>query len=159
MQFGTDHILALTNTGLVYAWGLNGSGQLGINNTKASSYAKLVLNEDGTSYLSNIVDISAGSLGSSAIDKNGNVYVWGNGTNGEIGNDENQTKYLPTKANVQKAIKISMGHGQIAVLTTEGALKAWGLNAHGQNGINCSNLVNTTWTNAYNTSYPMKTRS
>ncbi|MCI8620539.1 MAG: hypothetical protein HFJ50_01630 [Clostridia bacterium] len=58
---------------------------------------------------------------------------------------------------MKKAIKISMGQGQVAVLTTEGTVRAWGLNTNGQNGINCTQTIKTTWTTTYNTSYPMKT--
>ena len=54
---GTDHALAITKQGRVYAWGDNTYGQLGQNNTKSSNYAKIVLGEDGASYLGDIVDI------------------------------------------------------------------------------------------------------
>lgn len=139
--------MALTKDGKVYAWGDNTYGQLGQNNTNISSYAKLVLNESGTNYLSNIVDIAAGSYGSVALDKSGNVYVWGNGTNGEIGNKAVVSKYLPTKTTIEHGIKVTMGQGQVTVLTSEGVIWSWGLNTSGQLGINCSS----------NTSYPMKT--
>ena len=144
---GTDHVLALTKNGNVYAWGANSYGQLGQNDTNSLSYAKLVLGEDGSSYLSNIVDISAGAYGSSAIDKDGNVYVWGNGSYGEIGNKATDSKNLPTKTTIKNAIQVSMGQGQVAVLTSEGVVWSWGRNSNGQLGINCTN----------NTSYPMKT--
>ncbi|MBO5478694.1 MAG: Ig-like domain-containing protein, partial [Clostridia bacterium] len=144
---GTDHVLALTKNGNVYAWGANSYGQLGQNNTNSLSYAKLVLGEDGATYLSNIVDIVAGAYGSSAIDKDGNVYVWGNGSYGEIGNNATTSKNLPTKTTIKNAIQVSMGQGQVAVLTSEGVVWSWGRNNNGQLGINCTN----------NTSYPMKT--
>ncbi len=50
----------------------------GNNTTEASNYAKLVLATDGVNYLSNVVDISANSENSAAIDQNGEIYVWGN---------------------------------------------------------------------------------
>ena len=143
---GTDHVLAITKQGRVYAWGDNTYGELGQNNTKSSNYAKIVLGEDGTSYLGDIVDISAGSYGSIALDRNGNVYVWGNGSNGEIGNYNTESKALPTKTTIKKAIQVSMGDGHVAVLTTEGVVWSWGRNNEGQLGINCVN----------NTTHPMK---
>ncbi len=50
----------------------------GNNTTEPSNYAKLVLATDGVNYLSNVVDISANSENSAAIDQNGEIYVWGN---------------------------------------------------------------------------------
>jgi len=143
---GTDHVLAITKQGRVYAWGDNTYGELGQNNTKSSNYAKIVLGEDGASYLEDIVDISAGAYGSIALDKRGNVYVWGNGSNGEIGNYSTESKALPTKTTIEKAIQVSMGDGHVAVLTEEGVVWSWGRNSEGQLGINCVN----------NTTYPMK---
>lgn len=145
---GTDHVLALTQNGKVYSWGLNDNGQLGSNDTNSSAYAKAVLGEDGTNYLTNIVDISAGAYGSVAIDKDGNLYVWGKGSDGQIGNGAKDAKYLPTKNTIQKAIQVSMsGRGSVSVLTAEGVVWSWGYNGTGLLGINC----------LQNTSYPMKT--
>ncbi|MCI8621423.1 MAG: hypothetical protein HFJ50_06895 [Clostridia bacterium] len=75
---GTDHALALTKDGYVYTWGLNANGQCGIGNTENLKYAKAVLSKQEGSYLTNIVDISAGEKNSIAVDKEGNVYTWGN---------------------------------------------------------------------------------
>lgn len=144
---GTDHCLALTADGKVYSWGLNEYGQLGHNNTKNSNFAKLVLGETGGDYLKNIVDIEEGAWGSIALDKNGNAYVWGKGTNGEIGNSAVENKYLPTKTPVEKVISVSIGDGQVAVLTSEAVVWGWGLGTNGELGINSPG----------NTSYPMKT--
>ena len=125
---GTEHVLALTNKGNVYAWGANNYGQLGQNGTNQLNQAKLVLGVDGKTFLNNIVDISAGAYGSAAIDKDGNVFVWGNGTNGEIGNSAKNSKYLPTLVDVKNVIKVTMGQGHVSVLTSEGSVWAWGLN-------------------------------
>jgi len=144
---GTDHVVALTNDGKVYSWGQNTYGQLGQNDTTSSNYAKIVLGTDGQSYLTGIVDISASAYGSMALDKNGNVYVWGNGSNGEIGDKSTNSKYLPTKTTIENAIQVSIGQGQVGVLTSEGVVWSWGRNNEGQLGINCTK----------STSYPMKT--
>ncbi len=145
---GSNHVLALASDGKVYAWGANNVGQLGQNNTDDQVYAKLVLGEEGSSYLTNIVDIDAGATGSIALDKNGNVYVWGNGINGEIGDSAKLSKSLPVKVEkVKHAIQVQMGNGHVGALTSEGVEWSWGLNTNGQLGINCT--VSTSW--------PMKT--
>ncbi len=53
----------------------------GQNNRTSTNYAKPVLNEAGSGYLSNIVDISANANTSGAVGKAGSVYIWGNGSN------------------------------------------------------------------------------
>ena len=103
----------------------------GTGNTENLHYAKAVLGEQGESYLTDIIDITAGAKGSMAIDEKGNVYTWGNGT---------------CKAAIDKAIKVSMGVSHAGALTTEGNIATWGYNNVGQLGIN-SNL---------NTAYPRK---
>lgn len=144
---GTEHVMALTKQGNIYSWGTNNFGQLGQNNTIDSPYAKIVLGPDGTSYIGNIVDITAGVAGSGALDYNGNVYVWGRGSYGEIGNQATTDKLLPTKANMKNVIRVAMNQGEVSALTSEGTMWSWGRNDGGQLGINCYN----------NTSYPMKT--
>ena len=144
---GGDHVLALTAEGKVYAWGTNAKGQLGINSTVNANYAKIVLGTDGTSYLTDIVDIDAGGYGSVALDKNGNVYVWGNGTYGEMENKTTTSSLLPVKTKIENGIQVSMGDGTIGALTSDGSVWEWGLNTSGQLGIYCKN----------NTSYAMKT--
>ncbi len=145
---GTDHVLALTKEGKVYSWGQNSNGQLGVNDTTSSPYAKVVLGEEGEGFLTDIVDISAGANGSAAIDKTGNLYVWGKGSDGEIGNNTKDSKYVPTKNGVEKAIQVSIGgRGSVAALTADGVQWSWGFNVASSLGINCFD----------NTSYPMKT--
>ena len=143
---GTDHVIALANDGKVYAWGSNGYGQLGQNNTESSNYAKIVLGTDGVSYLNNIVDISASAWGTVVLDKNGNVYVWGHGTYGEMGNNTTTSSNLPIKSSIENVIQVSIGQGQVAALTSDGVVWSWGYNYNGEIGINCTQ----------NTSYPMK---
>ena len=141
---GTDHILALTKDGNVYAWGLNDNGQLGQNNTTNLSYAKLVLDSTGENYLSNIVDISAGAYNSMAVDKDGNAYVWGKGSEGELGNETTTGSNLPVKVDdVDKVISCSVGNGSIGALTSSGILWTWGQDTSGELGINSS--TNTSW--------------
>ncbi len=134
---GSNHVLALTNEGKVYAWGDNEYGQLGTGDTDDKKYATPVLGTDGVSCLENIVDIDAGGYGSVALDAEGNVYVWGNGANGEIGNNQTESKSIPTKvAGVRDGIQVSIGNGHVGALTSDGAVFTWGLNANGQLGIN-----------------------
>ena len=141
ISVGTDHVVALTKEGKVYAWGANTYGQLGQNNTTSTSYAKAVLGTDGQSYLTNIVDISTGAFGSVALDKNGYVYVWGNGTNGEMGNSTTTSSNLPIKTTIENAIQVSIGSGHVGALTSDGIVWAWGANTNSQLGVNSTTNI------------------
>lgn len=118
----------------------------GIGNTESQKYAKAVLSKAGGSYLTNIVDISGGAKNSIAIDKDGNVYTWGNGINGEMGDGTFMSNTLPTKTAITKAVKAQIGVGHAGALTMSGNIETWGYNNVGQLGIN-SNLT---------TAYPRK---
>ena len=63
----------------VYAWGNNDSGQLGKGNKTNTYEPTKVIN------ISDIKNIAAGRNSALVIDKNGNVYGWGEGRNGQLG--------------------------------------------------------------------------
>ncbi len=86
---GNRFSLALTNSGKVYAWGINGQMQLGNNLMQDSWYA--IMQQD----LNNIEKIDAGYYHSSAIDQQGDVWTWGNGKAGELGNYANDNYAKP----------------------------------------------------------------
>ena len=97
----------------MYAWGKNSLGVLGKSDIEESNYAVLVQSEGEEGSLSRIVDISAGSFGSCAINELGWMFVWGNGSYGEMGNGMFKTKYFPSKTPISTAIAVSMGSGHV----------------------------------------------
>ena len=69
---GSDHLLALTNDGRVYAWGFNANGQLGLgDNTDRFEPVEI------TSLGSGIAGIAAGGTHSVALKADGTVWAWG----------------------------------------------------------------------------------
>lgn len=98
---GREHALALSSSGKVYAWGRNNYGQLGIGNTNDKENPVLVT---GTVNLSGetvqfeslkIAAISAGYYHSMAIDENGNIFTWGCGASGRLGNASTANSNIP----------------------------------------------------------------
>ena len=81
---GNHHVLAIDSTSKVWAWGKNEFGQLG-NNTTTHSSMPVLVKKGETTYLTDIVYIDAGFEHSLAIDKDGNIWVWGRNTSGELG--------------------------------------------------------------------------
>jgi alpha-tubulin suppressor-like RCC1 family protein len=68
---GSDHSLALSSDGTVWAWGFNTAGQLG-NGTTTDRHSPVPLSE-----LSPFIAIAAGPFRSLALSSNGTVWAWG----------------------------------------------------------------------------------
>ncbi|MBZ5734916.1 hypothetical protein K8Z61_10450 [Nocardioides sp. TRM66260-LWL] len=81
---GKEHSLALASDGTVYAWGANGSGQLGIG-SNTSSTAAVALTK-GTLATKTVVAIAAGNLHSVALTSDGTLHAWGDNASGQLGN-------------------------------------------------------------------------
>ena len=89
---GYTHTLALTQGGLVYAWGSNEYGQLGVEGCQCSTVPiKLPGLED-------VVAISAGSGHSIALKSDGTVWCWGDGRFGQLGDGACVSKPTPVRA-------------------------------------------------------------
>jgi alpha-tubulin suppressor-like RCC1 family protein len=80
---GARHSLAIDSGGTLWAWGANGSGQLGIGITDGDQRSPTrVQFPDGTPP---IVMIAAGGVHSLAVDANGNLWAWGSNRRGQLG--------------------------------------------------------------------------
>ena len=126
-------VMALTKDGEVYTWGYNDTGVLGLGDTTTRTYATRVKGVGGNGYLENIIDISIGHTTSIAVDKNGNVYGWGNGADYEL--MENSTTYTPVKLkSMTDVICASVGYGEVSAIKSNGETWTWGYNGYGAMG-------------------------
>lgn len=126
--------IALTKTGEVYAWGKNEFGELGLGDRTYRSYATRVKGIDGNGYLENIIDVANGDENSYAIDKNGNVYGWGDGNYHQI-DDTETSRTTPTQmSDCTNAISVSAGDCFMAVMQSNSNTLERGYNRYGQRG-------------------------
>lgn len=78
---GSRHSLAIDETGKVWAWGDNSSGQLGLGHTRPTTTPMVVTGLPGRA-----VQVVAGAQHSAALTAGGEIWVWGANQQGQTGN-------------------------------------------------------------------------
>ena len=142
---GQGHSLALTDDGMVYAWGRNDTGQLG-NNATTDAMLPVAVTVTGTP-MSNktIVEIASGARHSLAIDSSGKVYAWGHNGSGQLGNNSTVNALTPVavQAPADKNIIQVSGSGWLgassSALAFDGTVYSWGRDFDGQLGDGTNN--------------------
>jgi alpha-tubulin suppressor-like RCC1 family protein len=99
------HVLAITRSGVVEAWGCDSSGQLGNDELTNESRPVDVDVPNGVTFSF----VAAGGEASAAIDTNGNLWTWGSAKSGQLGNAESSGDAL---------LPIAVDHGVEQVQTT-----------------------------------------
>jgi len=94
---GMAHTGALLTSGLVYMWGSNRYGQLGIGSTRIGNFAPTpAVFPTGTV----VTVLAAGGYHTGAIGSDSSLYMWGYNNNGQLGNggttNQNQPVYIGT---------------------------------------------------------------
>jgi hypothetical protein len=122
---GSDHSLALTENGKVYAWGRNDENQCGINNDEGTARDDLCFSTpQEINFFSQhniITDIKSYSHFNYAYNiDNGNVYSWGMGESYVLGNKRDSNEKSPfqipqTFFNNLKIRDISLGSQHVIV--------------------------------------------
>ena len=146
---GVTHSMALDSEGKVYSWGENVNGLLGTGDVIPATLPVEVRTSGTPMAGKKIVQISAGGSHSMALDSEGNIYAWGWGGEGQLGNGENNNSNVPILVKKEgtglegKTIKKVMAGGMFSmVLTSDGSLYSWGKNNYGQIGDGTTNNYN-----------------
>jgi alpha-tubulin suppressor-like RCC1 family protein len=88
---GNGYTLALTESGEVYAWGLNDHGWLGLGDTENR------LTPTKVAGLGRVKAIAAGRHHPLALTESGEVYAWGSNEYGQLGLGDTEYRLIPTK--------------------------------------------------------------
>ena len=150
---GGDHSLALGSDGNVYAWGYNGSGQLGNGTTSygGQSTPVRVKTPDRSTYPDLPADftylqVSAGWDHSLALGSDGNAYAWGWNYSGQLGDGTSTERHAPVRVKTPDRktypdlpadftyLQVSAGYSHSLALGSDGNAYAWGYNGNGRLG-------------------------
>jgi hypothetical protein len=143
-------------SGIVYCWGDNGAGYDGTEGgrlgngevTGEESTPVIVLagqqdpNHPRTSYLKNIVAISAGEAHSMALDMYGNVWIWGDNDFGQLGTGTNDPCTTPVRVvgrngagYLENIVAIAAGYWHSIAVDSDGTVWTWGRHDEGRLGL------------------------
>ena len=138
-----DHNLAVTRSGWTYAWGRNSYGQLGTGDTRDQNVPTKVKN----SHSYRFVIARTGGSHSLALSAWGEVYSWGSGASGQLGQDMEGLGTRSTNPRMslepilvealkgRMVVQIATGWSHCMALTQDGEAWVWGGNEHGQLGL------------------------
>ncbi|MCG9074276.1 hypothetical protein LH435_09740 [Laribacter hongkongensis] len=135
-----SHAFLLTDTGLIYAAGYNGNGQLGLGDTTNRNAFTLVSNVNGVAQ----VEAHSGWKDSTSWDYSGcsvlrtvsgDVYACGHNAYGQLGvgdtTNRNAFAPVPGLTNI-KTVGVSGGfYAYMWAVSASGRLYVWGYNGHG----------------------------
>jgi alpha-tubulin suppressor-like RCC1 family protein len=127
----------LMSDGTYYDWGFGVNGQIGNGKSKSTDVPSLI-NLPQT--------VSQVSLGGSyynngqtiALLSDGSVWMWGNNTEGQLGNGSTQNSNVPTQVSVPEGVNfvfVNSGGASTFAIDNTGNAWSWGQNNYGQLGI------------------------
>jgi alpha-tubulin suppressor-like RCC1 family protein len=129
---GQNHLVAIKTDGTLWAWGLNNSGQLGINNV-ASRSSPVQTIAGGTNWKT-LFDGYCATSRTAAIKTDGTLWVWGLNTSGALGTNDITNYSSPVQTVAAgtnwKSVSVSLSNITCAI-KTDGTLWTWGANGLG----------------------------
>ena len=133
---GTYHTGAIKTDGTLWTWGYNSNGHLGDNTvTTRSSPVQTV------AFGTNWMQVSASRFNTAAIKTDGTLWLWGDNTYGQLGDNTIVKRSSPVQTIAYGANwkSVSCGYdttGSMACMKTDGTLWTFGDNFYGELGDN-----------------------
>lgn len=126
---------ALSTEGQIYCWGHGLEGQLGNGIAADSNTPSLVIITPAILQLVSSANFLSGTF--CALHSNNNIYCWGYGADGQLGNGQDQNESTPVKVKIPTNHKITQllaSSSSFCGLDESGQAFCWGYGADGQLG-------------------------
>jgi alpha-tubulin suppressor-like RCC1 family protein len=142
VSVGDQHTAAVKTDGTLWLWGTQFGGRLGNGDASTSNASTPVTTFAGGT---NWKQVSAAGFNTAAIKTDGTLWVWGNGTNGRLGNaviTGDVSTPVTTFAGGTNWKQVSSGNQELgatshtAAIKTDGTLWVWGSGNDGKLGTN-----------------------
>jgi alpha-tubulin suppressor-like RCC1 family protein len=138
MAAGGRHNCAVTESGELYCWGHNNSGQLG-NDSLSMSFVPLLVSGSNT-----YASVAAGGDHSCALTNTDQAYCWGRNSEGQLGDGTNDDRSAPTAVDGGRTYsQLTAGVYHTCAIEVGGAAYCWGRGWNGQLGNNAGDDSNT----------------
>ncbi|MFQ3231975.1 RCC1 domain-containing protein [Reinekea sp.] len=131
---GKGHVLALTHSGTVYAWGLNASSQVGMNET--GDWGGYVYEPKLLPWFDDAIAVWAKGNQSFVQRSDGKVYPWGQNMLGTLGIEQDGNVETPNSAVFGLENVIDLGNGALhtLALNADNQFFSWGWSFEGSLG-------------------------
>uniref|UniRef100_A0A672KE29 Probable E3 ubiquitin-protein ligase HERC3 n=1 Tax=Sinocyclocheilus grahami TaxID=75366 RepID=A0A672KE29_SINGR len=134
---GQAHSLAVNEQGQVFAWGAGEGGQLGLGTAEEAVHVPRLIKKLCEHRISQVM---CGNQHCIALSKDGQLFVWGENSSGQLGLGKGEPSTLSPQT--LKSLcgiplaQISAGGDHSFALSLSGAVFGWGKNSAGQLGLN-----------------------
>ena len=130
---GSSHSLAVDQEGSIFSWGNGQGGRLGHGSEVGENQPRKIEAFQGKP----VRLIEAGDASSACITHDSNLYMWGSGLNGRLGNGTKHNLLLPEMSQELKKKQvqsITMGTNTTFAMIDDGKVLAWGSSKNGKLG-------------------------
>ena len=135
---GSKSLFVVTRDGKLYASGDSSNGRLGLGDIlEGQLVTSPTLVSSVTNHVIKKVAVSCGGKHSLALTSEGNVFSWGDNTDGKLGHNNRVSCYTPKLIEAfwgERIKDICCGSGHSAAINVQGALYTWGLGEYGRLG-------------------------
>ncbi|MBX3147317.1 MAG: Ig-like domain-containing protein [Gemmatimonadales bacterium] len=136
---------AIDEGGVLYCWGFNGDGQLGIGTGPAGAGPTYAVPQSVAPVTNQtFVSLNGGRFHNCAVTFSHNAYCWGGNANGQSGQPNTRSIESPTLVSLAVPfLTISAGRVHTCGVSIGGRAYCWGDNERGQLGGNVDTVANT----------------
>jgi alpha-tubulin suppressor-like RCC1 family protein len=139
VEAGNDFSFVIDMDGMLWSWGRNHNGVLGVGLSPASFVPLRV------AAIHEVVAVSAGRFHALAITADGKVWSWGSNYRGELGNGTTTEADTPQIVDgLSGIVAVAAGAEQSMALGSDGTIWAWGNNSQGVLGTGTMEFALTT---------------